>query len=166
MYSILRTDKDFEIRDYAPSIVARVQTIGPYDMASESAMKIITEYASGNNFKKQKIEMSAPFFQRAHAEGWEVSILMPTEYDFYHLPRPVHPSVKFSHLPQHRVAALRFRGPSRYSLIQDKSTELEEWVKKQRLKSFSPLRVVRWPSSSFTLPFFRLHEVHIEVEAE
>ena len=59
---ILKEDK-FEIREYAPKIIAQVEIFGDFNDASSKGFKILADFIFGNNTTtdgNSKIEMTAP----------------------------------------------------------------------------------------------------------
>jgi hypothetical protein len=68
-YKVVRNDGDFELREYAPMIVAETNVSGSLDDASGRGFRVLADYIFGNNIakpsgsatgKSQKIAMTAP----------------------------------------------------------------------------------------------------------
>ena len=59
-YEIVKIYKGFELRRYAPYIVAETVVSGKFDDAGNKAFRILFKYISGDNLKKTEIPMTAP----------------------------------------------------------------------------------------------------------
>src|SRR6476620_10801641 len=64
-YSVVASEKDIEIRNYAPVIVAETEVAGERDKAISEGFRTIANYISGNNLSSQKVAMTAPVTQQA-----------------------------------------------------------------------------------------------------
>ena len=67
-YKVIRKTNPFEIRDYAPHIVAETVVEGSLEEAGSISFKTLFGYISGNNRSRQKVEMTAPVSQQANRE--------------------------------------------------------------------------------------------------
>ena len=98
-YTVLKQQDEFEIRQYAPSIVAEVVVEGEFTKASNRAFRKLFKFISGDNTRQSKIAMTAPVSQTAGSEkiamtapvgqqaspgGWIVSFMMPASYTLVH----------------------------------------------------------------------------------
>jgi hypothetical protein len=103
MYKVLEKDNKFEIRDYAPHILAETIVEGDLEEAGNKAFNRLFRYISGDNRSRkkvamtapvsqqpmgEKIEMTAPVGQRRVQEKWAVSFMMPASYTLKTLPEP------------------------------------------------------------------------------
>ena len=63
-FSLIKKEGDFEIRSYAPKIIAEVKVKGSYDDATSAGFKLLADFIFGNNTstnnESSKIEMTAP----------------------------------------------------------------------------------------------------------
>lgn len=76
-YRVLRESEAFELRHYAPYLVAETTVEGGFDEAGSRAFGILASYIFGDNRQKQKLEMTAPVNQRpAEAQGGSERIEM------------------------------------------------------------------------------------------
>lgn len=176
---ILKEDK-FEIREYAPKIIAQVEIFGDFDDASSKGFKILADFIFGNNTSNDgnsKIEMTAPvemepLSQKINitkpvlAEGrdnnWIVSFIMPNEFTLETLPKPNNKSIKISSIPKEKYAVIVFSGLVRESSYLDKEKLLNEFIKEKKLKSSGEIKIARY-NPPWTLPFFRRNELMIKV---
>ncbi|WP_227676357.1 SOUL family heme-binding protein [Psychrobacter arenosus] len=74
-YTLLEQLDDFELRNYAPKIIAQTRVSGDYDAASRKGFKILANYIFGNNSvsstedakNSAKISMTAPVIMKPSA---------------------------------------------------------------------------------------------------
>jgi len=177
-YSVVRREGRFEVRDYAPQVVAETVVKGSQADAGNRAFRPLFRYISGSNRKQrkiamtapvsqevvsQKIPMTAPVGQRAEAEGWAVSFVMPASYSMETLPAPEDPVVVLRPVPARSMAAVRYSGSwstRRYSMFE---RQLRDWMATQKLRARGEPVWARY-NPPFTLPMFRRNEILIEVD--
>jgi len=108
-YEVIRKYNSFEIRDYAPHIVAETLVSGNLEDAGSVAFKILFGYISGDNRSRQDVDMTAPVSQQVNREKinmtapvgqqpigdkWVVSFMMPASYTMETVPVPESTKVK------------------------------------------------------------------------
>lgn len=137
-YTVIRTDGDYEIREYAPSIVAETETTGDRQEAIREGFRTIADYIFGNNETNDKVAMTAPVVQESsqkialtslvsqeESDGkWKVRFVMPAEYSLNTLPKPNNPKVQLIPMPARQVATIRFSGAADDVLLQEKEADL------------------------------------------
>jgi hypothetical protein len=178
-YAVTQTEGAFELRDYAPMIVAEVSVSGEREEAINQGFRLIADYIFGNNTISQKVEMTAPVLQQPSEKiamttpvmqqpdgnSWTVSFVMPSAYSLEKLPKPNNPKVLLKVLPGKSFAALRFSGIASKDKLALKTEELMKLVKSKNLKTAS-LPVYAFFNPPWTLPFLRRNEVMIELSAK
>ena len=125
-YNVVKKDNKFEIRDYAPHILAETVVEGDLEEAGNKAFNRLFRYISGDNRSRdkvamtapvsqepvgEKIKMTAPVGQQRVQERWAVSFMMPASYTLETLPEPDGPQghvASGSSSPDGRSALLRF----------------------------------------------------------
>src|SRR6185312_2744867 len=112
-YKTLRRERDIEIRDYTPMIVAEIELSGDRETAIQQGFRTLADYIFGNNTAMRPIAMTAPVTQQGDAENWQVRFVMPARYTTDTLPKPIDPAVTLRHLAAKRFAAVRFSGSAR-----------------------------------------------------
>jgi hypothetical protein len=123
-YNVLKKDNDFELRDYAPHILAESIVEEDFEEAGNKAFNRLFRYISGDNRSREKvamtapvsqkrkgeeIKMTAPVGQRRIQEKWAVSFMMPATYTLETLPEPDDPGVTLRRVPARRMAAVRYQ---------------------------------------------------------
>ena len=180
-FKSLLKEGDYEVRQYAPTVVAEVVVGGDLDTASSRGFRLVAGYIFGGNRAvsavsaepgSERIAMTAPVVAvpegGQHLEGanrWRVQFVMPAKYTLATLPRPNNPAVSLRELPGHRTAVLRFSGFMNEAKVEGKAEELRAWLQARGMRAVGPPRLLRY-DPPWTLPFMRRHEVVFDVEAK
>jgi len=124
-YTVVREYDGFEVRDYAPYVVAEVVVPGPAEEAGNQGFRILAGYIFGKNKGERRIsmtapvtqapvpariEMTAPVSQSAVGNGYVVQFKMPAEYSLETLPEPLDPQIRLREVPGGRYAVIRYSG--------------------------------------------------------
>jgi effector-binding domain-containing protein len=176
-YTVIKTDDIFELREYAPQVLAEIIVDGNLEGAGNKAFRPLFRYISGDNKsrdkiamtspvsqvkKGEKISMTAPVSQQSVQGKWAVSFMMPASYTMETLPTPDDPNIKLRQVPARRVAAVRYSGfwsEEKYLLNKDK---LDAWIKKNRFAVVGEPVWARY-NPPFTFWFMRRNEILIPV---
>jgi len=146
-YEVVKVEGSFEIRDYAPHILAETLVDGDFDEAGSSAFRRLFSYISGDNRSQtkiamtapvsqqsgEKIDMTAPVGQQKSGDQWVVSFMMPASYNMETLPAPDDPLVTLRQVPARRMATIRYSGFWSEKNYQKNKTKLDSWVQKEGL---------------------------------
>lgn len=181
-YLLLEKSEPFELRAYAPLIVAEVKVDGDLDTASNQGFRLIAAYIFGKNQvsekiamtvpvgiesgeqnKSAKIAMTAPAGIESAGNQWTVSFVMPSEYTLASLPKPLDPQVKIRELPAEKKAVITFSGFYNEEKVKEKTQALRDWMKSRNLKSTGEPQFARY-NPPWTLPFMRRNEVLIQIQ--
>lgn len=178
-FELLLKDGDYELRQYAPNLVAEVVVGGDLDTASNRGFRLVAGYIFGGNRavsavgaepEGERIAMTAPVVaapaDRQSLQGanrWRVQFVMPSKYTLATLPKPDNAAVTLREVPGHRVAVVRFSGFMNEPKVEGKAQELQAWLKGRGLRAVGAPRLLRY-DPPWTLPFMRRHEVVFEVE--
>jgi len=179
-YRVLKTGGKFEIREYAPQILAETVVDGDLEEAGNKAFRRLFRYISGANRSRakvamtapvsqeksgEKIPMTAPVGQQAVQDKWAVSFTMPATYTLETLPAPDDPQITLRLVPARRMAAVRYSGFwSEKNYLQNRS-ELEVWVREQGLTAAGDPVWARY-NPPFTPWFLRRNEILIPLAAD
>jgi effector-binding domain-containing protein len=177
-YKVLRKENNFEIRDYAPHILAETVVEGDLEEAGDKAYRRLFRYISGENRsrdkmamaapvsqeqKGEKIQMTAPVGQRSVQEEWAVSFMMPASYTLETLPEPEDPKVTLRQVPARRMAAVRYSGFWSEKNYLRYKLELESWIHERGLTVVGDPIWARY-NPPFTPWFLRRNEILIPVD--
>ncbi|CCD87975.1 putative heme-binding protein, SOUL family [Bradyrhizobium sp. ORS 285] len=167
-YDVVSRDGDYEIRAYAPMIIAQAEVQGARRPAIEEGFRIIGGYIFGANQAKAKIAMTAPVQQQASAatapadgvasDRWSVSFVMPSNWTLDTLPPPADDRIKLTPMPAQRMVALTFSGSYSDGILADKTRELRDYAQRKGL-AVSGAPLLAFYNPPWTLPMLRRNEV-------
>ena len=176
-YSVLLKEDAFELRQYAPQLVAETAVNGDMDAASSQGFRAIADFIFGNNKApgqnaSAKIAMTAPVTVQPRAnesslreaKDWRIQFVMPSEYTMATLPKPNNQAVQLREVPAQRFAVLRYAGLNTESKVEDKTNELLAWVKTKNWQMVGSPQLSRY-DPPWTLPMWRRNELRVEVTA-
>ena len=148
-YELIDRDADIEIRRYAGYIKAEVTVDGHnYRNAVERGFRVLADFIFGNNVSRRKIEMTTPV-QASPVEKiamttpvtvtmsgeYVVAFIMPAAYTMDTLPLPNDQRIRFSAIPEHSAAAIRFNGYFNKAKIEKNKERLGSWLAEQGLEA-------------------------------
>jgi effector-binding domain-containing protein len=172
-------DGGVEIREYAKRIAAevRVDAQDPEQARSEG-FNALAGYIFGKNRQKQSISMTSPVEIVANGRSIamtspvEVSgrgdlmtmrFFMPANYSMADLPQPTDGRVKIVEVPKVTVAALRYSGSTKGTIIEAKTMALMDRLKPSQWNVVGPPKAF-FCNPPWTIPFLRRNEVMVEVD--
>ena len=187
-YILLEKSEPFELRAYAPRIVAEVKVDGDLDTASSAGFRLLAAYIFGKNQVNEKMAMTVPVGIESSNQGksakiamtapviiedaklldknsnkqWTVSFLMPAGSTLDNLPKPLDPLVKIREVPSEKRAAIIFSGFYNEEKVEDKTQALREWMKSKNMKPTGEAQFARY-NPPWSLPFMRRNEILIQV---
>jgi hypothetical protein len=177
-YEIVADHGDFEVRRYAPMILAETRVDSEFEKAGNEAFRRLFGYISGDNEAQAKIEMTAPVVQESTSQkiamtapvvqesddsGWRVAFVVPAEFSWQTAPRPTDPRVSLRLVPERIVAAVRFSGTWGEERFSGHEGELRERLEEHGLRPIGEAVYARY-NPPFTPWFMRRNEVLIPVE--
>jgi effector-binding domain-containing protein len=176
-YTVVVKEDKFEIRDYAPHILAETVVEGDLEGAGNKAFNRLFQYISGNNRTQLKVDMTAPVSQEPTGEKiamtapvgqqrvenkWAISFMMPASFTLETLPEPLDTRVRLRAVPARRVAVVRYSGFWSKSGYLNNKAALESWIEKMGLTIVGEPVWARY-NAPFSLWFLRRNEVLIPV---
>lgn len=179
-YTVVQRDGKFEIRDYAPVVLAETVVAGALARAANEAFRRLFRYISGDNRARHKVAMTAPVSQEPTGEKievaapagqqpaqdrWVVSFTMPASCTLETLPEPRDPQVALRQVPARRMAALRYSGFWTETSYLHHKMKLESWVRKRGLRIAGDPVWARY-DPPFAPWFLRRNEILIPVDGD
>jgi effector-binding domain-containing protein len=176
-YNVVEKDNRFEIRDYAPHILAETIVEGDLEEAGNKAFNRLFRYISGDNRSRkkvamtapvsqqpmgEKIKMTAPVGQRRVQEKWAVSFMMPVSYTIETLPEPENQDVTLRQVPARWMASVTYSGFWSEKRYLRYKSELESWIKERGLTIVGDPIWARY-NPPFTPWFLRRNEILIPI---
>ncbi|MEI7660505.1 MAG: heme-binding protein [Actinomycetes bacterium] len=164
-FQVLRTYNDFEVREYLPCVIAEVKVSAHYSTASSAAFGSLFKYISQGNKTSQKIAMTAPVIaaqraDKADADEWFVSFVMPAGSTFADMPDPNDSRVTLRELAAETCIATSFRGRATEELSAKKVIELRAAAAKENISLSEETRICRF-DPPFKPGFLQYNEIVI-----
>lgn len=177
-YEVETRDGHFEIRQYAPQVVAETVVEGTQGEAGNKAFGALFGYISGANRSRQtiamtapvgqervdgeRIAMTAPVAQQAVSNRWAVTFMMPTNYVLATLPEPTGDKVRLRAVPARRMAAIRYSGSWGQARYEKHLARLRTWLAG---RGVTPVGEPVWAryNPPFTPWFLRRNEILLEL---
>lgn len=177
-YRVLNKEGNYELREYAPYVVAETRVEAEFKEAGNIAFRRLFGYISGDNESTQKVamtapvvaepgkgeelEMTAPVMGEPVGGSWQYRFVLPASYSMQTAPIPLNDNVQLVAVPGETVAALRFSGLVSQEDVEERSEQLSAWMLSNNLQAASGPRWAGY-DPPWTIPFFRRNEVMIVV---
>jgi hypothetical protein len=177
-YRVLEKERNFELRQYEPHIVAETIVEGDFDAVGNEGFRRLFRYISGDNRKKQTISMTTPVSQEARSEKismtapvnlkqagnkWSVTFTMPAKYTRDTLPEPDDDRILLREIPAQRVAAMKYSGTWSKSRYEKHKALLVQMVNRKNLKPAGDYIFARY-NPPFMPWFLRRNEVLLPIK--
>ena len=162
-YEVVRTYEEFELRRYAPHVVAEVVVRGTFEDAGNTAFRTLFGYISGQNRSASKVAMTAPVIQRdpqqipmtepvqqreTRAGEYAVAFVLPSSFTVGSAPVPTSPEVQLHQRSAVLAAARRYRGRWTQASFEHHRGELHSAL---RAAGLTPVGSPQW--ARFDPPF-------------
>ena len=175
---VILKHEQFEVRLYAPLLVAQTRVIASYKEADIKAFRTLYRYISGENEVSRKIAMTAPVIAEPRIElsqtisdplaslrdgnDWLFRFVLPEEYTVDSAPQPINPDVVIARTTKMHLATIRYSGRATESARIENAEALLSWIVSKGLVAKSAPKWAGY-NAPWTLPNFRRNEVMIEV---
>lgn len=123
LYTVTRSYEAFELRRYAPYLVAETVVAANAEEAGNAGFRLLAGYIFGRNQGARKIEMTAPVAQSATkiamtapvaqvaaTGGHVIQFALPREWTLATLPQPLDAAVSLRAMPARTLAVIRYSG--------------------------------------------------------
>jgi hypothetical protein len=185
-YRLVRKTDGIEIRAYAAYMVAETRVDTEFADAGNAAFSALFKYISGNNRRREKIEMTAPVNQSSVAERGEaiemtapvshsrdqegrsryvVSFAMPARFGPDNIPQPEDPRVTVREVPARIMAVLAYSGTWSQERYASHERKLMDEVARAGLKPRGTIQFARY-DAPFVPWFLRRNEVMVEIDPQ
>jgi hypothetical protein len=191
-FEVIASDGPFEIRQYAPTLIAETLVEGDMDEASNKGFRLIADFIFGNNQvapssgnekiamtapvtvepQSAKIAMTAPVTVEPQSDApnvksakiWRVNFVMPSQYTLASIPKPKNNAVSLREVTSKYFAVLKYSGFNTLSNVEAKTQEAVVWTHKRNLTIVGTPQLSRY-DPPWTVPMFRRNEIMVEVLA-
>lgn len=183
-YDVVGSGDGYELRRYAPYLVAETEVEGSLSSSGRKAFRILADYIFGNNSASQKMAMTAPV-ESTPAEGVKMAMTAPVEsravesvpnrfvygfvmedkYTLETLPAPNNAAIRIRKVEGRTVAVHRFSGrwtPAKYNKHEQL---LLEALTRDGIRPTGTTMLARF-NGPMTPWFMRRNEVQVPVAVE
>ena len=175
-YKVIQTERNIEIRQYEPMIIAEVEVDGKREDAIRDGFRLIADYIFGNNTverdiamtapvqqqESQKIAMTAPVQQQSTGRSWQISFVMPSKYSMETLPEPKNDRVRLKEIMTKKFVVIKFSGTNSNENVTEHENQLMNYIEANQIKIIDSPKYAFY-NAPWTLPFMRRNEVMIEI---
>jgi effector-binding domain-containing protein len=175
-YKVIQTERNIEIRQYEPMIIAEVEVDGKREDAIREGFRLIADYIFGNNTvqrdiamtapvqqqESQKIAMTAPVQQQSTGRSWQISFVMPSKYSMETLPEPKNDRVRLKEIMTKKFVVIKFSGTNSNENVTEHENQLMNYIEANQIKIIDSPKYAFY-NAPWTLPFMRRNEVMIEI---
>lgn len=183
-YDVVIADEAFELRQYAPMIVAEVTHSGSRNAVRGKSFRRLAAYIFGNDRpdggeeiamtspvmssrvdQKEPIAMTSPVVSEQTGEGeWRMRFVMPSKFTMATLPTP--PSdITLTEVAGRRMASVTFSGNAPDRDLAKMEAALGEWVVSQGLTPVGRIEYAFYDAPMIPGPM-RRNEVMVEVAVQ
>lgn len=174
-YAVVQRYAEFELRDYAPYLVAETEVEGSREDASYEGFRRLAKFIFGGNRGSRKIamtapvtqgtriDMTAPVSQQGSGRRWTLKFMMPSSWTRATLPEPLDGRVRISERPARRVAVLDYSGTWSEQNYAEHLRTLESALARQGLRTTGAPEWARY-DPPWKPWFLRRNEIQVEVE--
>ncbi len=181
-YEILRSTDEYEVRRYAPYIVAEVDVTGSFRTAGNRAFRILAGYIFGDNQPQakmnmtvpvesvdqgQKMKMTVPVESRAADDGGETgytyAFVMERAYSMETLPKPNDERVRLVQRPSKVMAVRPWSGSARESRYEKEKAALMGALESDAVTVVGTPAFARF-NGPMTPWFMKRNEILVEIE--
>jgi hypothetical protein len=179
-YEVLHSNEHYEVRRYAPYIVAEVDVTGSRGQAGNLAFRTLAGYIFGDNQPGEKMAMTAPVESRARestrmrmmapvtstsAQQGEhtFAFVMEKKYTLDTLPRPNDSRIRIRAIPERIMAARRYSGRWTDSRVQQNESALLDTLAQDGIEVLGKPVLARY-NAPFTPWFLRRNEALVEID--
>jgi hypothetical protein len=180
-YEVLEQADEYEVRRYAPYLVAEVDVEGDFGEAGNKAFRLLSGYIFGDNQTEEKMSMTAPVESRPREEGVRMSMTAPVtstasaideytyafvmerKYTLDTLPQPRDPRIRLEEQAARLMAVRRYSGRWTEGNYRKNEAKLVEALSADGRRPIGAPILARY-NSPFTPWFMRRNEVMVEIE--
>jgi len=181
-YKLVNKANGYEVRTYAPHIIAEVEVSGSYGDTLNQGFRKVSDYIFGNNTAKgaiataapvlhekqpasEKIAMTAPVLHgKTVGKGaYKLAFVMPSKYTMKTLPKPGDAEVTLRAIPEKTFAVCHFGGYATEARVERETKKLLDAMERDNL-SVAGLPVTAQYNPPWTPPFMRKNEIMVEVQ--
>lgn len=161
-YIVIKKDGPNEFRKYESFYTTSVSEA---KLAGNSAFGLLFSYITGDNKKKQKIQMTVPVINEFDDSSLSMEFVVPRDVVENEIPEPNNPKLKTKFYPEHYAAARIFNGLSSQGHVEKEKESLIQWLDDEKIQIAGKFRLARF-NPPFSLPFLRHSEILVKIDMQ
>ena len=175
-HEVLIDEEPFQLRRYAPQLVASVTVTGDRDDATDKAFGQLAGFIFAKDREGEEIDMTTPVTQAVRgndpmvtmsgagtaAGRYTVRFIMPAKWTEETLPRPSNPDIAIEMLPAREMAVATFSGRATDKAVREHGDKLREFMERHGLVADGTVEYAYY-DPPFTPPPARRNEVMMGV---
>lgn len=162
-YKVLSETADYEVREYAPHVVAEVDVDGRMNDGGNDAFRILAGYIFGDNVQQEEMSMTAPVEARqADGSKHTYAFMMEKAYSLDALPEPLDERIRLTKRAPRIMAVRKYSGSWREANYRNNAAALLEALEADNRDYTGSVILARY-NSPFTPWFLRRNEVMVEL---
>lgn len=179
-------ESGYEIRKYAPYLIAEVEVEGDFDQALNNGFRLVADYIFGNNQIAEPVAMTTPVLEGEVDEtlGGDgesiamttpvleeetmsgkrtVAFVMPAKYTLESIPKPNNPKVLLKEVDAKTVAVLQFGFFPTANRVAKYKAKLQALLSDQGVEFVGTPKFAGY-NPPFSFPFLIRNEVQVELK--
>ena len=178
-HEVLIDEEPFQLRRYAPQLVATVTVTGDRDKATDEAFGQLASFIFATDREGEEIDMTTPVTQAVRgadpmvtmsgsgtaAGRYAVRFIMPAKWTRETLPKPSNPDISIEELPARKMAVATFSGRATDEAVREHGEKLRGFMERHGLQGDGTLEYAYY-DPPFTPPPLRRNEVMMGVSEE
>ena len=162
-YTVVRTDAQFELRDYPALTVVETPMAGVD--GGDGGFRRLFRFITGANATQQKIAMTTPVYMSGGPSGATMAFVLPTKLKAADVPKPADGALTVRELAAGRFAVLRYSGSRNAKNEAGALAQLQAWLERERLPALAG-PVFGYFDPPWTPSFLRRNEVMLRTGVE
>lgn len=140
-YTVLKSEKDFEIRFYPSAILATIHSDAKsYRGLAYPGFRKLAGYIYGDNDSGTKISMTSPVHMEFGRESSSMSFVMPSSLSEENLPKPSDEAIRIEKTGDIFMAAIKFGGYASDKRIKEYSEKLKKILAEKGIEWYGQFR--------------------------
>jgi hypothetical protein len=182
-FELLEERDGYEVRDYAPYVIAEVTVTGDFRDSGNTAFRILADYIFGNNTGNTKMAMTAPVESREAGAGTKMQMTAPVlsteesggsyryafvierKYTLESVPKPLDERVSLRETRPRTMAVRRYSGLWSRSNYEKNRSALLDALARDGVRVLGEPYLARY-NAPFTPWFLRRNEVLVEIDGD
>jgi len=179
-------ESGYEIRKYAPYLIAEVEVEGDFDSAINNGFRLVADYIFGNNQAAEPVAMTTPVLEGEVDEALggdgeaiamttpvlegetmsgkrTVAFVMPAKYTLETIPKPNNSQVQLKEIDAKTVAVLQFGFFPTANRVEKYKAKLQALLTEQGIEFVGTPKFAGY-NPPFSFPFLIRNEVQLELK--